>query len=101
MRVGDDIIDTSKFAKTLCVHIDNELSFKRLVILICKSLYIQIAAIWNIRNCIYDKTAKILVNALVVSKLNYCDGLLFGLLVYIIHNLQMISNSAAFFRAIL
>ena len=72
LRVGNDIIDESKSAKNLGVHIDNELSFERHVISICKACYMQIAAIWKIRKCIDENTAKILVNALVVSKLDYC-----------------------------
>ena len=95
LRVGNDIIDESKSAKNLGVHIDNELLFERHVISICKACYMQIAAIWKIRKCINEDTAKILVNALVVSKLDYCNGLLYGLPVYLIHKLQMVLNSAA------
>ena len=81
-------------AKTLGVHIDNQLSFKRHVSSICKACYMQIAAIWKIRKCINEDTAKILVNVLDVSKLYYCNGLLYGLPVYPIQKLQMVLNSA-------
>ena len=36
-----------------------------------------------------------MVNALVVSKLDYCNGLLYGLPNYLVHKLQMVLNSAA------
>ena len=93
--VGGDIINETKCAKNLGAHIDNELSFERHVISICKACYMQIAAIWKIRKCIKEDTAKILVNALVVSKLGYCNGLLYGLPAYLIRKLQMVLNSAA------
>ena len=50
----------------------------------------QIAAIWKIRKYINEDTVTFFVNALVVSKLYCCNGLL-----YLLHKLQIILNSAA------
>ena len=53
------------------------------------------STIWKIRKCINEDTTKILVNVLVVSKLDYWNGLLYGLPVYLIQKLQMVLNNAA------
>ena len=55
----------------------------------------QITTISKIRKIIYEDTATISVNALVVSKLEYCNLLLYILPVYLIHNLQMVLKSVA------
>ena len=56
---------------------------------------------WNlsklkkIRKYLDMDTCKIVVDALVTSHLDYCNGLLFGIYEYLQHRLQIVQNYAA------
>ena len=41
--------------------------------------YYHIRKLWHIRMYITDKAAKTIVHALVSSRIDYCNGLLFGI----------------------
>ena len=49
----------------------------------------------QIRSCIYINSATILANALVQSKLEYCNSLYYALPKSSIHRLQLVQNSLA------
>ncbi len=55
----------------------------------------QLHRIGRIRRHLTDDSAKILVHALVLSRLDYCNSLFVGLLKKDIHRLQVIQNAAA------
>ena len=57
--------------------------------------YCHIRSIAKIRKCLTTAACKTIVHALVMSRVNYGNALLFGLPEMLVHKLQMIQNSAA------
>ena len=85
----------SKYARNIGVTFDNVLSFERHVTDICKSCYFNIRYIYPIRKFLSAEHTKILVNAFVTSRLDYCNSLLYGLPCGLLHKLRFVQNCAA------
>ena len=62
---------------------------------VCRSAYVKIRRISSIRQYLTVEATKTLVCAFVLSKLDYCNSLLFGYPLYILRRLQKVQNSAA------
>ena len=61
----------------------------------CQSAYFQLHNIAKIRHCLTVNACKTIVHALVTSKLDYGNAVLFGINERLINKLQMTQNSAA------
>lgn len=61
----------------------------------CKSAFYHLRKISLIRKQLTFDTAQILVHALITSKLDYCNSLLYGLPKHVIKQLQRVQNAAA------
>ena len=81
--------------KNLGVFFDKNLSMESQINSICKSFYFQIRNIGKIRRFISDVACKTLIHSLVISKLDYCNALLYGLPDKRIDRLQRVQNCAA------
>ena len=77
------------------VVIDNTMSMAVHVSRVCQVTYCQIRSIAKIRKCLTTAACKTIVHALVMSRVDYDNALLFGLPEMLLHKLQMIQNSAA------
>jgi hypothetical protein len=95
MPVCDTEVAVSSSAKDLGVILDSQLRLDKQVSNICKKAYYQIYLIHKIRKYITEEAARTLVQANVVSLLDYCNGLLYGLPNALISRLQRVQNSAA------
>ena len=62
---------------------------------ICRSAYIEIRRISNIRHYLTTDATKTLLCAFVLSKLDYCNSLLSGSPKHLLDKLQKVQNSAA------
>ena len=62
---------------------------------VCQSSFFHLRNIGFIRKYLTYDAAKIIIHAFVVSKLDYCNSLLYGLPSYLIRKLQHVQNSAA------
>ena len=91
IHIGDTDILFSLQAKNLGVALTNNLSMEKHVTNICRSAYIEIWRISNIRHYITIDATKPLLCGFVLSKLDYCISLLSGSPKHL-HKLQ---NSAA------
>ena len=74
---GTEIIITKK-ARNLGVIMDNNLSFSSHINEICKKSTLAIRSIGRIRKYLSLDGLKMLVNALVISRLDYCNCLLYS-----------------------
>ncbi len=87
------VISPSSHIKSLCVILDNSLSFETHVNNVTQSKYFYL---WNI-SCLHPfltlNTTAILVHALVTSHVGYCNSLLFGLPLKL-HKFQLVQDSA-------
>ena len=82
-------------ARNLGVEFDSNLSFDYHISNICRSSFFQIRQLRQIRSSLTQATAIQLANALVSSKLDYCNSLLYQLPETLLHRLQRIQNSLA------
>jgi len=81
--------------RNLGLILDNTLGMEKQVNYICKSCYYQIRNIRLIRKYINDETWKILVQALIISRLVYGNALLYNILLSLTNRLQRVQNCAA------
>ena len=91
---GHDIVP-AKNVKNLGVIFYNKLSLDTHIKNICKTSLLYLKNISNIRSFLPDKAAVQLTHAFVLSRLDYCNSLLQGLLSCSIRRLQSIQNIAA------
>src|SRR6188768_860423 len=90
-------ITPSIHARNLGVEFDSDLSFSQHISNVCRSSYYQIRQFRQLRSSIETNSAKLLANALVSSKLDYCNSLFYNLPSTSINRLQHIQNSLARF----
>ena len=99
--LNDSTISETPTAKNLGVWIDNSLTMERHVNELCKICIFYLNWIRNIRPCLNTDMTKTLVQTLVISRIDYCNALLYKLPVYLLNKIQRVINIAArlIFRA--
>lgn len=88
------VLSSSK-VRNIGVIFDESLSMAPQVSSVCKSSFFHLRNIARIRKYLTPDAARLLVHALITSKLDYCNSLLYGLPKYIIQKLQYVQNAAA------
>ncbi len=95
IRIGSDSVTLSDQAKNLGVIFDPELSMSAHITSVCKAANCQLYRISRIKKYLTPQALKIVIHALVASKIDYCNSLLVGLPETQTKRLQNIMNSAA------
>ncbi len=95
IQLGTSIITPSTSVRNLGVIFDDQLTFKEHIAKTARSCRFALHNIRKIRPFLTEHAAQLLVQALVVSRLDYCNALLAGLPANTIKPLQMIQNAAA------
>ncbi len=95
IQLGTSIITPSTSFRNLGVIFDDQLTFKEHIAKTARSCRFALHNIRKIRPFLTEHAAQLLVQALVVSRLDYCNALLAGLPSNTIKPLQMIQNAAA------
>ncbi len=85
----------SSSVRNLGVIFDDQLTFKEHIAKTARSCQFALHNIRKIRPFLTEHAAQLLVQALVISRLDYCNALLAGLPSNTIKPLQMIQNAAA------
>ncbi|KAL2085093.1 hypothetical protein ACEWY4_018413 [Coilia grayii] len=85
----------NKVAKNLGVMIDDRLSFSDHIASVARSCRYALYNIRKIRPYLTQYATQLLVQAMVISRLDYCNALLVGLPACAIKPLQMVQNAAA------
>ena len=93
VSVGDSVIEPSISARNLGVYFDTHLNMETHITNICKSTYYMIYNIRCIRKYLDQDSVKTIVHACITSKLDYCNGLLYGLPESQIGRLQRVQNT--------
>ncbi|KAK3549678.1 hypothetical protein QTP86_006854 [Hemibagrus guttatus] len=91
----NSMISPSATARNLGVTMDNQLSFSSHVTNVTRSCRFLLYNIRRIRPFLSTQATQVLVQSLVISRLDYCNSLLAGLPLNAIRPLQMIQNAAA------
>ncbi len=95
IQLGSSTITPSRTARNLGVVIDDQLSFTDHIATTARSCRFALYNIRKIRPFLSEQAAQLLVQALVLSRLDYCNALLAGLPACTIKPLQLIQNAAA------
>ncbi len=95
IQLGSSTITSSRTARNLGVVIDDQLSFTDHIATTARSCRFALYNIRKIRTFLSEQAAQLLVQALVLSRLDYCNALLAGLPACTIKPLQLIQNAAA------
>ncbi len=95
IQLGSSTITPSRTARNLGVVIDDQLSFADHIATMARSCRFALYNIRKIRPFLSEQAAQLLVQALVLSRLDYCNALLAGLPTCTIKPLQLIQNAAA------
>ncbi len=82
-------------ARNLGIIFDSDLSLRKYISSICQTSFHHIRQLRQIRSSIDINSATILSNALVHTKLDYCNSLFYSLPKSSIHRLQLVQNSLA------
>ncbi len=95
IQLGSSTITPSASVRNLGVIFDDQLTFKEHIAKTARSCRFALHNIRKIRPFLTEHAAQLLVQALVISSLDYCNALLAGLPSNTIKPLQMIQNAAA------
>ena len=93
--VCDDAIRPSSKARNIGVMMDSSLFMEEHVTNVCKSGFFHLRKISKIRKYLSFKSAETLVHALVTSRLDFGNALLFGLPDNLLERIQKVQNAAA------
>jgi hypothetical protein len=91
----ENILSPSSTVRNLGVTFDSDMTLSKHISSVCRSSYHVIRQIRQIRSSLDHNSCVLLCNALVSSKLDFCNSLYYGLPQSSIHRLQLIQNSLA------
>jgi len=93
--VAGSIIPFSETVKILGVSLDPHLTFSKHVDQICGSAHYHIRSLRHIRSCLTTDMAQMLASALVGSRFDYANSILYGASAANLAKLQSVQNSLA------
>ena len=93
--IGESQIPPSCDARNLGVIFDSDMSHKLQVSSTLKAAYHQIRNIGKIRKYLTTEATQLIVHSLVISRLDTCNSLLYGLPQSQLRRLQLVQNTAA------
>ena len=83
-------------ARNLGTWFDSNLNLQEQIHKTCKSGFFHLYNIRRIRKYLSQESARTLVHAFIIGRIDYCDSLLFGLpSVHLLNKLQRLQNTAA------
>jgi hypothetical protein len=95
ISIGDSTISPAEHVRNLGVQMDRHLDMVSQVTATCASCNYQLIRLSSIRRYITMDAARTVVQALVTSRLDYCNSLLINIPVSQLDRLQRIQNNAA------
>ena len=95
ISIAGDIIHRSTTVKNLGVIFDQFMTLEPHIDKVVKDCFFHLNQISSVRKNLTTYAAKILVQAYVISRLDYCNSLFIGLPKYLLMKLQSVQNAAA------
>ena len=95
LTIGSTKITTAEHCRNIGVIMDSHATMQKHINTTCRGAYFHLRNIARIKNCLSSSTLKDVTRALITTKLDYANSLLYGLPQYMIAKLQHVQNSAA------
>ena len=95
IQIGDSSVQTSAFVKNLGIYMDTELNMEKNIGALTRSCYMHLHNIGRIRKYLQEDATKSIVHALTMSRLDYCNALMYGLPQRLIDKMQRVQNTGA------
>ena len=95
IQIADANIKSTHSVQNFGIFLDENMTVAELEKKICQSAYFQICNISAIRKILSDDTASILIHALITSRLDNGNVLLYGISNTLLDKLQRTQNAAA------
>ena len=95
ISIGNSKVETVGFAKNIGAILDSNLDMTEHVNNVCRACYMHLHSISRVRENLTEDATATLVNALVTSRLDYANAILYGIPEFLIHKLQLVQNNAA------
>ena len=95
IKIGQAEVSPVSSVGTLATWLDSHLDMSSHVTKACASVFCYLYNIRHIRKYLSRKTTERLVHAFITSRLDYCNGLLYGAPEYQIKKLQRVMNASA------
>ena len=95
LNIGDMEVHPSDSVRNLGVIIDTGLTMQTHVNSVCRSCFHSIRSIGRIRSMLNYQSTKNIVQASVISELDYCNSLLYGIPQYLSNKLLRVQRTAA------
>jgi len=94
-QIGNAIINPSPKVKNLGVIFDQHCTMDSHITMICRQSYYQLRNIASIRRYLTPSAVKTLVQACIISRIDYANGILYGISSKATDRLQRVQNMAA------
>ena len=95
LQVGETVVESTASARNLGVTIDENLSLRQRISEVVRGCRFAIKQLWHIRKYLTADTAKTIVHAVIISKLDFCNSLYLNLPDTQIRKLQSVMNETA------
>lgn len=95
IKIGEKQISQTSSATNLGVIFDKHLSSEGQIKKVCQSSFLHLRNFKKIRKFLTVEATQILVHAFIISRIDYCNSLIYGVPKYLINRLQCVQNSAA------
>ena len=95
LSIGDSAVPASNLARNLVSWFDNNMTMVTHITKTCKSAFYWLHNLNRIRKYLNKHDTETLLRALVTSRLDYCNSLLYGLPNTQLSKLQRVQNAAA------
>ena len=95
LTIGTSNILPSHHARNIGVIMDSHATMERHINSVCRGAYFHLRNIAKIKTCLTKTALQDVTRALITTKLDYCNSILYGLPKYLTLKLQRVQNSAA------
>ena len=95
LQIGQSVIECAESAKNLGVIFDRFMTMEKFINAKCQSAMFNLRAISKIRRHLDMDTTRTLIQALVMSRLDYSNSVLYGVNIKFLQKLQRVQNYAA------
>ena len=92
IKIGNEKIKPSPSARNLGFYMESQLKSQTHIAKVCGTAYYTLKNVARIHNLLTPEATKIIVQGLVISKLDYCNELLLGISNHQLNKLQTVQN---------